>query len=83
MPVDRELAIETLKRFDERLYTLYKKLQDIDDYVKNDPECYGKLQVYLLSLETLDDLEKTGVIEIVNDHENGAIYVRRNRQRVV
>ena len=82
MPVDRELAAETLKRFDEGLYALYRKIQDLDDYVKKDPESYGKLQVYLLSLEALDDLERTGAIEIVNDYEHGAIYVR-NRERVV
>ncbi|MCW4002650.1 MAG: hypothetical protein NWE95_01885 [Candidatus Bathyarchaeota archaeon] len=51
---------------------------DIDNYVEKDPTAYAKLKVYLFSLDALDDLEKNGAIEIVNDYENSTIYVKRN-----
>ena len=78
MPVDRKLAVESLKRLDEGLYDMYRKVQDTEDYVRRDPEAYRKLQIYLLSLDALDNLEELGVIEIINDYENCAVYVKRN-----
>jgi len=81
MPVDRELAIQTLKRLDEKLYNMYQKLKDVEDYVKNDVATFQKLRIYLLSLEALDDLEKAGAIEIINDYENKAVLLKRNYQR--
>jgi len=78
MPVDRKLAIESLKRLDEGLYNMYKKFEDLDDYVKKDPESYKKVQLYLLSLEALDHLEDIGAIEIINDYEKNAVYVKRS-----
>ena len=78
MPVDRKLAIESLRRLDQRLYDMYYKLKSVEDYVRNDVETFQKLHVYLLSLEAMDDLERGGIIEIVNDYENKAVLVRRN-----
>jgi len=78
MPVDRTLAIESLKRMDEGLYEMYTKLKDLGDCVKKDPESYKKLQIYLLSLDALDHLEEMGAIEIINDYEKNAVYVKRS-----
>jgi len=78
MPVDRKLAIESLKRLDQKLYSMYHRMKDLEDYVKNDVETFQKLHVYLLSLDAMNDLEKHGIIEIVNDYENKAVLVRRN-----
>jgi len=79
MPVDRTLAIESLKRLDEGLYNMYKKFEDLDDYVRKDPESYKKVQLYLLSLDALDDLEEAGAIEIINDYEKNTVYVKEKR----
>jgi len=81
MPVDRELAIESLKRLDEKLYNMYKKLKDVEDYVINDMTTFQKLRIYLLSLDALDDLEKIGVVEIINDYEKKVVLLKRNYQR--
>jgi hypothetical protein len=78
VPVDRQLAIESLKRLDEGLYNIYRKVQDLEDYVRKDPESFGKLQLYLLSLDVLDKMERRGIVEIINDYENNTIYVKRN-----
>jgi len=80
MPVDRELAVESLKRLDEKLYNMYQKLKDAEEYIKNDTTTFQKLQLYLLSLDALDDLESLGIIEIINDYRNKAVFVRRNYQ---
>lgn len=64
MPVDRKLAIESLKRLDQRLYDMYHRMKDLEDYVRNDVETFQKLHVYLLSLEAMDDLEEDGIIQI-------------------
>jgi hypothetical protein len=78
MPVDRQLAIESLKRLDNGLYEMYRKVQDVEDYVKKDLISYQKLQLYLLSLDALDDLEDMGVVKIINDYQKKAVYVKRN-----
>ena len=78
MPVDRELAIESLKRVDRSVYSMYHRMKDLEDYIRHDVETFQKLQVYLLSLEAMDDLEKDGIIEIINDYENKAVLVRTN-----
>jgi len=78
MPVDRKLAIESLKRLDQKLYSMYHRMKDLEDYVRNDVETFQKLHVYLLSLDAVDHLEKLGVLEIINDYENKAVLVRRN-----
>lgn len=81
MPVDRKLAVESLKRLDEKLYNMYQKMKDVEDYVKKDATTFQKLRLYLLSLDALDNLERIGVIEIINDYENKTVLVRRNYQR--
>jgi hypothetical protein len=78
MPVDRKLAIESLKRLDQKLYSMYQRMKDLEDYVRNDVETFQKLHVYLLSLDAVDHLEKLGVVEIINDYENKAVLLRRN-----
>jgi hypothetical protein len=81
MPVDRELAIESLKKFDERLYNMYQKLRDVEEYVKRDITTFQKLHLYLLSLDALDDLERLGFVEIINDYGNKTVLLRRNYKR--
>jgi len=81
MPVDRDLAIESLKRVDVKLYNMYQRLKDVEEYVKNDITTFQKLRIYLLSLDALDDLEKNGVVEIINDYKNKAVLLKRNYQR--
>jgi hypothetical protein len=78
MPVDRELAIESLRRLDQKLYDMYCRMKDVEDYVKADVETFRKLQIYLLSLDAMDELEKLGVVKIVNDYENKAVLLRKN-----
>jgi len=77
MPVDRELAIESLKKLDTKLYNMHRKLKEVEDYVKNDMATFQKLRIYLLSLEALDDLERIGVVEIINDYDKEAVLLRR------
>jgi hypothetical protein len=77
MPVDRELAIESVKRVDEKLYNMYYRMKDLEDYVKNDARTFERLRLYLFSLDALDDLERTGAIEIINDYDKNAVLVRR------
>jgi hypothetical protein len=81
MPVDRELAIESLKKVDENLYKMYRKLKDVENYVKSDITTFQKLCIYLLSLDALNDLEKSGFVEIINDYEKKAVFLKRNYQR--
>jgi len=79
MPVDRELAIESLKRLDAKLYDMHRKLKEVEDYVRNDMATFQKLRIYLLSLDALDDLERIGAIEIINDYENKTVLLKRNQ----
>jgi len=79
MPVDRELAIESLKRLDTKLYDMHRKLKEVEDYVKNDIATFQKLRIYLLSLDALDNLEAAGLIQVINDYENKTILLKRNQ----
>jgi len=78
MPVDRELAIESLKRLDQKLHNMYYRMKDLEDYIETDIETFQKLQIYLLSLDAMDELEKLGAVEIVNDYENKTVLLRKN-----
>lgn len=44
MPVDRQLAIESLKRLDDGLYNMYRRIQDVEDYVRKDPVSFRRAQ---------------------------------------
>jgi len=77
MPVDRKLALKSLKRLDQELYDMYTKIKEVADYVEKRPQTFQKLRLYLLSLEAIDDLERVGIIEVVNDYEKGTVYIRR------
>lgn len=77
MPVDMELAIESLKKFDKELYEMYMKIKEVADYVENNPYTFEKLRLYLLSLSAINDLEKIGIIEVVNDYKRRTVYIKR------
>jgi len=78
MPVDRELAIESLKRLDQKVYNMYHRMKELEDYLKSDVETSQKLHIYLLSLDAMDELERQGIVEIINDYQNKAVLLRRN-----
>jgi len=80
MPVDRKLALQTLKKYDKELYYVCARIEEIDDYLASNPDLRKRFEHYLFSMRALDELEKEGVIEIINDYEQGDIFVRKKRQ---
>lgn len=82
MPVDRELAYESLKWIDPKVYKIYLRLRYrgmTSEQVKNDAKSLYKLKMVMLTNEALDELEERGLVEIVNDYENERILVKRNQ----
>ncbi|MGB9614176.1 MAG: hypothetical protein ACPL3B_01555 [Fervidobacterium sp.] len=79
MPVDRKLALETLRKLDEDLYYICSRLEEIKERLSSNSELHMKLKGYLLSLDALDCMESQGEIEIINDYEKRGVFVRRMR----
>lgn len=77
MPVDRKLALETLKEFDAELYDVCARLQEIGEYLACNPALLRRFEHYVLSLRALDELEREGVIEIINDYKQGTVFIRK------
>jgi hypothetical protein len=77
MPVDRRLALESLKKYDEELYYLCSRLEEVKEYLSSDPELYERLQHYLYCLDTLDFLESLGKVAIINDYEKREVFVKK------
>ena len=77
MPVDIELAVESLKKFDKELYEMYTRIREVAEYVENNPRTFEKLRLYLLSLRAINDLEKIGIIEVINDYKRRTVYIKR------
>jgi len=82
IPVDRELAYESLKWIDPKVYRAYMRLkyrEITDEEFQKDSISYYKLRLAAQTLDVLDSLEQRGVVEIVNDYENEQIRVRMNQ----
>jgi len=81
MPVDRELAYESLKWIDPKVYRMYLRLRyrGLTEEIKQDLESFYKLKIVTLLNEALDRLEARGLIEIINDYENEQILVKKNK----
>ena len=82
MPVDRELAYESLKWIDPKVYRMYLRLRYrglTSEEIKQDLESFYKLKIVALLNEALDRLEARGLIEVINDYENEQILVRKNK----
>jgi len=82
MPVDRELAYESLKWIDPKVYRMYLRLRYrglTPTEIKQDLESFYKLKIVALLNEALDRLEARGLIEIINDYENEQILVKKNK----
>jgi len=57
-------------------------IEEIGDYLASNPELRNRFEQYVFSLRALDELEKEGVIEIINDYEQGDIFVRKRQFRL-
>jgi len=82
MPVDRELAYESLKWIDPKVYRAFMRLvfrEMTDEEVQRDSISYYKLRLAAQTFDVLDSLEQRGVVEIVNDYENEQIRVKMNQ----
>jgi hypothetical protein len=77
MPVDRKLALESLRKCDEELYYVCSRLEEVKEYLSSDPELSERLQHYLYYLDTLDFLERQGRVAIINDYEKREVFVRK------
>ncbi len=72
MPVDRELAMRTLKEDDPDAFSLYQQLDTPET-----SHSFGRLVRYVSLLRTLDRLESKGLVEIQNDYDSGEVKVRQ------
>lgn len=82
MPIDRELAYESLKWIDPKVYRMYLRLRYREmtpEQVEKDAESLFKLKMIAITNDVLDRLEERGQIEIINDYENEQILVKKNQ----
>lgn len=82
MPVDRELAYESLKWIDPKIYRAYLRLkyrEITDEEFQKDSVSFYKLRIIAQTFDVLDLMELRGLIEILNDYENERILVRKNQ----
>jgi len=82
MPVDRELAYESLKWIDPTVYRAYLRLkyrEITDEQFQKDRISFYKLRIIAQTFDVLDSLEQRGLIEVINDYENEQILVRKNQ----
>lgn len=84
MPVDRELAYESLKWIDPKVYRAYLRLKHrevTEEEFQKDRISFYKLRIIAQTLDAVDSLEQRGLIEIINDYENERILVRKNQYK--
>lgn len=82
MPVDRELAYETLKWIDPKVYRAYLRIRYrgiTDEEFQKDRISFYKLRIIAQTLDAVDSLEQRGLIEIINDYENERVLVKKNQ----
>lgn len=82
MPVDRELAYESLKWIEPKVYRMYLRLRYkgmTKEEIKQDAESFYKLRIFMLMNNALDRMEERGLIEIFNDYDNEQIFFRKNQ----
>ena len=82
MPVDRELAYESLKWIDPKVYRAYLRLkyrEITDEEFQKDRISFYQLRIIAQTLDVVDSLEQRGLVEIINDYENERILVRKNQ----
>ena len=82
MPVDRELAYESLKWIDPKVYRMYLRLRHrgmTSEQVEKEAESFYKLKIVMLTNDALDKLEERGLVEIINDYESEQILVKKNQ----
>jgi len=81
MSIDRELAYESLKWVDPKVYRLYLRLrlgELSEEEAKSDIDSLTKLYIITRMNDALEQLEAMGVIDILNDYDNERILVRLN-----
>lgn len=81
MLVDRELAYESLKWIDPKVYRAYLRLKYrgvTDEEFQKDRISFYKLRIIAQTLDAVDSLEQRGLIEIINDYKNERILVGKN-----
>ena len=82
MPVDRDLAYESLKWVDPKVYRIYCKLRYggmAPREFNGDSESFRKLYLTEKLNDALDMLEAKGRIEVLNDYDNEQILFKKNR----
>ncbi len=82
MPIDRELAYESLKWLDPKVYRMYLRLRYkgmTATQIKEENDTFYKLRMFMLVNDALDKLEAEGYVEIFNDYENEQILLRKNQ----
>jgi len=80
MPIDQDLAIETLKRKHPDVYQLYIRLRDEGmtyHEIEQDVNALQKLNLFLITWNVLDDMEQKGRIAIYNDYKNKRIVLKK------
>lgn len=83
MPVDRELAYETLKWIDPKVYRIYLRLRYrgmTTDQIKKEVDSFYKLHIFELVNDALDRMEAQGLIKILNDYKNEQILLRKTER---
>jgi hypothetical protein len=79
MPVDKELAYESLKWVDPKTYRAYLRIkyrEISDEEFKRDIASFYKLWYVANTLEVLDSLEQRGFLEVFNDYDNERVLVK-------
>jgi len=82
MPVDRELAYESLKWIDPEVYRAYLRLkyrEITEEDFQRDRISFYKLRLVAQTLDAIDSLEHRGLVEIYNDYDNERILVKLNQ----
>lgn len=80
MPIDRELAYESLKWTHPKVYRMYLRLRYrgmTTEQIKNEVDSFYKLHIHELVNDALDRMEAQGLVQIMNDYKNEQILLRK------